>query len=120
MNWKASCSDGKVLNQFEEQPFSVIDVSKVLVFEVETQFGKIIVDLKTGYINANGQVLMFGFEEEPKRLIYFKRNQQFMSCSGGNVMPPAQFEYVGWQATVRGANVKRIVRLTSRGVEVTT
>lgn len=118
--WTAIYNDNSSLKQFEldgkENPFGAIDQSKLDRFIVANKFYETIVNLKTGEIKVNGIKLDFCYTPCLNyRLIYFRRNRQFLGPHLEKIGEPKVNEHVGWQSTIPGRdgpiNVKRIIGL---------
>lgn len=111
--WIAKYSDGTELHEIDEQQhehlFGEIDQDKLVRFIIRSNGRELHLDLKTGIIWLDGMKrLNFGFQQDKKRLIYFKRHRKYI---GPNNPGPQVVEFLGWQATVEGKNVKRILGL---------
>ena len=106
--WIATYDDETELRQFDnegENLFSQIDQDKLSIFTVDCGNHCVALDIESGRVDIDGVVLSFGFEELPKRLIYFRRNKKILG--GDSNIPP--IEFIGWQSTFEGKNIKRMI-----------
>jgi hypothetical protein len=113
--WVARYSDGSELYQYDndgfEHKFSEIDHAKLDHFIIRSYDKEIKLDLRTGCFMLDSiKKLNFGYLTEKKRLIYFRRNKIILGAA--KLDEPKLIEYIGWQATIKGRNVKRIIGLT--------
>jgi len=107
--WTAIYSDGTYLEQFDrsnvEHLFSEIDQDRLVNFVVHTKEGRnALVDLKTGLINIDGINFDFGYGNLVYRLIYFRRVRRTLGSNLQEIGEASITEYLGWQATIQGAN----------------
>jgi hypothetical protein len=112
--WTAYYSDGTELNQFENgveaHMFKDIDESRLQTFKVTNEFGTSSVNLNTGVFSINGHNIRFKHFPCDRRLVYFRRTRQTLGKG-------TQFaEFLGWQSTYDGRNVKVVAALTIEGI----
>lgn len=115
--WTAIYKDNSQLKQINldgtENPFDKINQDQLDRFIVTNKEFEIIVNLSNGEIRVNGVKLDFGYNGVDYRLIYFRRNRQFLGPYLNKIGKPVVNEHVGWQTTIPGRdgpiNVKRII-----------
>lgn len=110
--WEAAYSDGGILKQDDDQgehKFSEINLGKLTtfrVYSVSNASHEILLDLVSGKFYVKDVCLDFGYPNVNKRLIYFRRVKQTL---GGDSKCNKVVEHLGWQATIDGKNVKRVI-----------
>lgn len=113
--WTAIYNDGIELEQFsgdKESLFKDIDQSKLTYFRVDCGKFQYLLDIETGkiMIYLNGEPLKtidLGYNDAEHRLIYFKRHSHVLGVNSGHTV----VDYLGWQTTIDGKNVKRMIGL---------
>lgn len=118
MMWYALYRNGRNLPQFDhegkEHLFKEIEEENLVEFVVRTNNEEVRLDMKTGIFRVNGVTYLdFGFNAEIHRLIYFRRVLKVLGVGEGSTT-----EHIGWQATIDGDNIKRILSIDGKKVRV--
>ena len=123
--WEATYSEEGNLKQYDnhgEHLFSEINLNKLTTFSIyNTDLrgiapNEILLDLKSGKFFIKDQCFDFGYSNVKKRLIYFRRTKQTL---GGAYNNEDVVEHIGWQATVDGRNVKRVICFKNGEIYIT-
>lgn len=124
-NWTAVYSDGSILTSNGEDrslkdptksAYYDIDHDRLIAFALHDATNEYLIDLRDGHFEINQ--VPFKLHEydspEPKRLIYFHRNQRDLAFS-----PEGEFQeelahrrefHLGWQSTVDSKNIQHTIR----------
>jgi hypothetical protein len=112
--WQAIYNDGTILPQYSddgvEKRFSDIDISRLHKFTVESNGHAITVNLRSGEIKIDTVKIDFDMQGD-FRLIYYRTCQVSIGSGGSAISNNKVTENVGWQATIDGKNVRRIISL---------
>ena len=116
--WYALYKNGRNLPQFDhngdEHMFKEIEEENLVEFIIRTKNEEIRLNMKSGVFRVNGVTYLdFGNNKEEHRLIYFRRVLKVLGDGEGSTT-----EHIGWQSTIEGINVKRILSINENSVRI--
>ena len=117
--WIALYNTGNCISQFNiddsENKFDILELNKIKKFVVKTESHEAIVNLDNGEFLLDGIKLNCIAPEGQKRLIYYKTCIHSIGPSAG---ASKEKYHLGWQMTIDGKNIKRILSIDDNGFAI--